>query len=283
MKVLITGLATACLMAAIPAFAVNEAASVLADYSKVDEVIPLPDVGGNLSGITYNYDTGTYFLVQNNYGKLFEYDRSFKKPLRIINMINLKDDDTEDIVYLGQGRYAVSTEDNYIFIFSIAPKQTTVDMSPSRVDVQQFTLPSPRKDNKGLEGVCFTRNSKDGRGVFFAVQEQKPKRIFAFNWPNSNDDFKRNFGLTEPFDTEAIMKHRLSDLSGCTFDDSTNHLLVLSHESSRLMELGRTGHIVNTLDIPAVASQYEGVTFGANRELMLVSEPSTLVIMKKRQ
>lgn len=282
MKVLITSLATTCLLLVSQAQAVNEAASVLADYGTVAEVIPLPDIGGNLSGITYNYDTGTYFLIQNGYGKLFEYDRNFKKPLRVINMTNLKDDDTEDIVYLGKGRYAISSEENYIFIFTINPNQTVVDMNPSRPDVQMFTLPSPKKDNKGLEGVCFTRNSKDGRGVFFAVQEQKPKRIFAFNWPNSELDFTRNFGLTEPFDTEALMKHKMSDLSGCTFDDSTNHLLVLSHESSRLMEIARTGHIINTLDIPPVAAQYEGVTFGPNRELMLVSEPSTLVIMKHK-
>lgn len=283
MRVLITYVTTGLLLFAPRSFAVGPTESTLANYTKVDEVIPLPDIGGNLSGITYNPDTNTYFLIQNNYGQLFEYDRGFKKPLRVINLKNLKDNDTEDIVYLGKGRYAVSTEENYIFIFSIAPGQTVVDMNSARNDVQEFVLPSPKKDNKGLEGVCFTNRGKSGRGTFYAVQEQKPKRIFSFIWPSSDADFKsaKAFGLTEPFDTESIMKHRLSDLSGCTFDDSSNHLLVLSHESSRLMELSRTGKIINILNIPAVATQYEGVAFGPDRELVLVSEPSTLIIMKR--
>ena len=283
MRELITYMTMGYLLFAANAFAVGQTDSTLANYSKVDEVIPLPEIGGNLSGITYNPDTNTYFLIQNNYGNLFEYDRSFKKPLRVIKLKNIKDDDTEGIVYLGNGRFALSTEENFIFIFTLAPGQTVVDMNTKHADVQGFVLPSPRKSNKGLEGVCFTPSSQSGRGTFYAVQEQKPKRIFSFIWPNSDIDFKsaRSFGLTEPFNTEALMKHSMSDLSDCTFDDSTNHLLILSHESSRLMELSRAGKVINTLNIPAVADQYEGVTFGPDRELVLVSEPNIVVIMKR--
>lgn len=270
-----------CLSTSIFAQSVN--ANVLKAYSRVDEVIPLPEVGGNLSGITYNSDTNTYFLIQNNYGKIFEYDRSFKAPLRTIQMLNLIDKDTEDIVYLGSDRFAISTEENHILIFSITPGQTTVDMNLARADVQGFTLPAPKKDNKGLEGVCFNPKSTTGRGTFYAVQEQKPKRIFSFTWPRVDIDFgsSRGFGLTEPYDADALLKHRLSDLSACTVDAESGHLLLLSHESSRLMELSPTGQILQMLEIPAVASQYEGVTFGPDRELVLVSEPNVLVIMKK--
>jgi hypothetical protein len=47
------------------------------------------------------------------------------------------------------------------------------------------------------------------------------------------------------------------------------------------MELDRAGNILASLNIPEVAKQYEGVTFGPDRELILASEPNTIVIMKK--
>jgi len=286
MKVLFTLMTTGLLLIATQALAAD---TTLAHYSKVDEVIPLPDIGGNLSGITYNPDTNTYFLVQNNSGQLFEYDRSFKKPLRVIKMKNLKDDDTEGIVYLGKGRYALSSEDNYILVFSIAPGQTVIDMNTARADVQLFVLPSPGKDNKGLEGVCFAPNSptpsslSKSRGTFYAVQEQKPKVLYSFAWPNTEADYTsaRQLGVKEPFNTDKLMKHVLSDLADCTVASDSNNLLILSHESSRVMELSRAGQVLKTLDIPAVAAQYEGLTMGPDRELVLVSEPSTLVIMKR--
>lgn len=252
----------------------------------VDEVIPLTEITGNLSGITYNKDTQTYFLIRNNSGQIFEYDRTFSKALRIIKMINLKDKDTEDLVYLGQGRYAMSTEENFVFIFSIAKGQTQVDLDSSRADVQEFRLPPPKKDNKGLEGVCFTpqspSQSPQDRGTFYAVQEQRPKVLYAFGWPRSEADFAspRSFNLKEPFDTNALMKHRLSDLSACTVDPRTKNLLILSDESSRLMVLSPLGQILKILDLPTVAPQYEGVTFGENQELILVSEPNIVVILK---
>jgi uncharacterized protein YjiK len=286
MKVLFTVMTTGFLLLGIQALAAD---TTLAHYSKVDEVIPLPAIGGNLSGITYNSDTKTYFLMQNNYGQIFEYDRGFKKLLRVIKMTNLKDDDTEDIVYLGKGRYALSSEENYILVFSIAPGQTVVDMNTARPDVQLFVLPSPGKDNKGLEGVCFAPNASSAnslstnRGTFYAVQEQKPKVLYSFAWPNSDADYTspRTLGVKEPFNTDKLMKHVMSDLAGCTVDSNTGNLLILSHESSRVMELSRAGQVLKTLDIPAVAAQYEGLTIGPDRELVLVSEPNAVVIMKR--
>lgn len=281
---LIRKLTISSLLIASAAFAGSDTSSVLASYSRVDEVIPLPEIGGNLSGITYNPDTNTYFLIQNNYGQIFEYDRSFKKPLRVIHMKNLKDDDTEGIFYLGKDRFALSSETNHILVFTIKPGETTIDLNSDRADVQDFTLPSPRKDNKGLEGVCHAPNSS-GRGTFYAVQEDKPKRVYTFNWPNSDADVSSpsSLGVSELFNADRVLMFKMSDLSDCTFDKESNHLFLLSHESSRLMEFDRSGQIVGSLDIPAVANQYEGVTFGPDQELILASEPNSIVIMKKNR
>jgi Uncharacterized protein conserved in bacteria len=252
----------------------------LTQYSRVDKTVNLPEIGGNLSGITYNYDTNTYFMIQNNYGQMFEYDLDFKK-LRTIKLTNLEDDDTEGIVYIGNNQFAISSEQNLILIINVLPGQTVVDCKGSRPDVQVFRLPSPDKDNKGLEGVCYSGVGGKGAGVFYAVQENRPKRVFKFDRPLSSADMRyRDLGLTEPYAAEAIFKHRMSDLSDCVYDDSNAHLIVLSHESSRLMEIAANSAVIATFDIPAVAPQYEGVTIGPAGELVLVSEPNMVVILK---
>lgn len=283
MKILVTLIAISSLFNTSAALAGDNNSNVLASYSRVDEVIPLPEIGGNLSGITYNPDTNTYFLIQNNYGQLFEYDRSFKKPLRVIQMKNLKDDDTEGIFYLGNGRFALSSENNRIVVFTIKPGDTVLDLNSTRPDVQEFVLPPPSKNNQGLEGVCHAPGDNGSRGTFYAVQEAKPKRVFSFNWPSSDADFSSpsTLGVKELFNADRVLLFKMGDLSDCTFDRESDHLLLLSHESSRLMEFDRAGNALATLNIPAVAKQYEGVTFGPDRELILASEPNTIVIMKK--
>ncbi|XGC82115.1 SdiA-regulated domain-containing protein [Bdellovibrio bacteriovorus] len=258
--------------------------SSLEGYSKVEKVIDLTEIGGNLSGITYNHDTQTYFLIQNNYGHIFEYDSSFSKPLRVIAMNNLEDKDTEDIVYLGQEQYAIASETNKILIVTIKAGQTEIDMDASRADVQLFQLPEPSKKNLGLEGICYSKQSNQ----FFAVQEDKPKRLFRFTKPNDNLDYRdaATLNFDEPFDAFNksgffdIFKNKMADLSSCLFDERTGHLILMSHESSRLMELDAKGSIVRTLDLSTVVPQYEGMTIGPQKELILVSEPNSIVIMK---
>lgn len=238
----------------------------------------LPEVGGNLSGITYNPDSDSYFLIQNNSGTIFEYKADFSKPVRTIRVTNLLDDDTEDIVYLGKNEYAISTESNHVLIVKINETQTTLDARESREDVQLMQLPAPSKNNMGLEGVCYSKN----HNLLFAVQEKKPKRIFEWSRPAHRNDILDSsaLGLREPFDTERLLKHVMSDLSACVYDDKNDHLVLLSHESSRVMRLNRKGEIISTLDLPAVASQYEGITFAKDGKLIVVSEPNVVMILK---
>ncbi len=259
--------------------------SVLENYSGApDKVIKLKEAAGNLSGVVYNYDSDSYFVIQNNSYKITEYDRNFSKALRVIKLTNLMDKDTEDIAYLGSDQFAINMENNAILIFTLKPDQTTVDLSVGREDVQLLQLPSPRKDNKGIEGLCFTARGGEA-GVFWAVQEASPKRVFMVPRPTDMKDVKSSRALkfSEPINADKVFKHVMSDLSGCHFNDKLDHLLVLSHESSRVMELTRTGVVVRTMDLSKVASQYEGITIGGDGELVLVSEPDTVVIYNEKK
>ncbi|MCM2282103.1 MAG: SdiA-regulated domain-containing protein [Bdellovibrionaceae bacterium] len=238
-------------------------------------VIALNDIKFNLSGITFNADSDTYFLIQNNTGFIYEYDRNFSTVVRKINMRHLSDDDTEDIIFLGNEQFAIVTESNQVIVFKLGSEVTSVDLGEGAPGVQVFQLPAPRKNNKGLEGICYAPSKAGANGVFYATQEDNPKRVYSFPWANGE------LKVTEPLPVDKIMKHRLGDLSGCLYNPATGRLLFLSHESSRIMDVARNGAVSALLDIPAHAEQYEGLTFGPQQELVLVSEPNLVVIFER--
>lgn len=259
-------------------------ASRLSQYTIVSEVISLQNFGGDLSGVTYNYDTDTYFVIQNNVAIISEFTNDFKQILRRIQLKNTQDSDTEGIVYLGNGEFAISSESlNIATILTIKPKETVIDLnSLANKNVQRMYLPQAKKKNKGLEGICFTKTLGVGSGAFFAVQEDKPKRLFAWNRPTTKNHITNAnlLGLKEPINIEKNYKHLLNDLSGCTFDDFSGNLILLSHESFRAVEFNAAGTMINKLELPRAADQYEGIAIGRDNELILASEPNIIVIMK---
>lgn len=271
------------LLCGVSAHAQVSEKTFLEQFVKPDQVLSVKEAAGNLSGVVYNFDTQTYFVIQNNSYQIVEYDKTFTKSLRTIKLVNLPDKDTEDIAYLGKDQFAINMENNLILIFTLKAGQTSVDVSPKRDDVQALQLPAPRKDNKGIEGLCFAPKV-GANGTFYAVQEDRPKRVFMIPRPaDSKDVFShRNLKYFEPFNVDKIFKHVMSDLAGCTFDEKTGHVIILSHESSRLMEVTQGGVVVKTLDLPTVVEQYEGVTVGPEGELVLVSEPDKVVIFKPK-
>lgn len=259
--------------------ALAEKGTVLDRYTVPSETVVLPEVAYNLSGIAYNLDSNSYFVIQNNTGLIFEYDANLSRLLRTIRMVGLLDDDTEDIISLGNNEFAVSNEQNQIYFFKILPGQTVVDLNPKLQSVQFLQFPESEKDNAGLEGLCHA-----GGSTFYAVQEKRPKLVYRFERPANGVDATKpkRFRFVEPFNTEKIMKHRMSDLAGCVVDPETGHLIIVSHESSRLMELDSAGNILKMLDLPRHVDQYEGITFGPNKELILVSEPNSAIVFPRK-
>ena len=269
---------------------------IIADYTTIQKRITLKDIGGNLSGITYNYDSNTYFLVQNNYGKVFEYNEDFSKLLRVIQLANLEDDDLEDIVYLGNDEFALSSESNFVLILKIQSGETKINAKKSLTGAQYLQLPAPSKDNKGLEALCFNQTNATGHGSFVALQEDSPKQLYYFNRPQDQNDYKANksnFKVLTPINADKIFKHVLSDLSACYLTSKyrssesglPQRLLAISDESSRIMELDLAGNKIAMVDLPKKSQggigQYEGITFGPNLEMILVGEPADLIIIPK--
>ena len=80
------------------------------DSYKWDGIVyRLKGIKENLSGITYNWDTDTYFTVENNGGIIHEYTSDLKTKLREIYLWG-HNRDYEGITFLGRRRFAVVNE-----------------------------------------------------------------------------------------------------------------------------------------------------------------------------
>ena len=257
--------------------------SLLDDYRREGPAFALTGIPNNLSGISYSAESGTHFLVENGAGNLYEYSSDLGSQLRKFRLVGGPSRDFEAVAVLGNSEFALAHEQNRVLIVTIpagaADRELSVD--PSDPEVQELVLPTPSKQNRGLEGLCYDPAGNAGGGTFYAVQESSPRRIYRFDRPA--DDANASFAdgslrVEEPFDAEAVFAGIADDLSGCAYDPRSGRLLVLSHRSSVLVDVSPRGEVVRVLRLPGAfwrgAAQYEGITLGPAAELFLVSEPA---------
>jgi uncharacterized protein YjiK len=72
-----------------------------------------------------------------------------------------------------------------------------------------------------------------------------------------------------PFDANLLPA---GDLSSATLDTRTGRLLILSHESHKLMDVGLDGFVHGELAM-ADSSQHEGVALDSSFNIYVTSEP----------
>jgi uncharacterized protein YjiK len=234
---------------------VPDSDSVLDDYSASSALQALPFVSGDLSGITYVPDTNTFFLVQNNGGGIWEVDSNFNN-LRKILLSGAGD--TEDIVYLGNNEFALVDESSQLLIGTIGPNTTQV----SAGDFQRIQFDS-YSGNSGYEGITYDAILK----TFYVVKESSPKRIRSFVRPSTSADTMVD--ADTPFNAEQLPA---SDLSAVSLDSRTGRLLILSHESHKLMDVGLDGFVYGELTM-ADSSQQEGIALDSSFNIYVTSEP----------
>jgi uncharacterized protein YjiK len=255
---------------------------MLEHYVSQGRSFRLPGVRTNLSGITYNRDTGTYFLIQNGGAHLYEYSGDLRTKIRQLRLTGAHSDDFEAIAHLGGSEFAVATEINHILVFHLpdyVPGEV-LSLDPADPGVQELVLPPRRRWNKGIEALCFDPDGNAGTGTFYALQEKAPRMIFRFHRPTHSNDLDYADGSLQfdhPFDAEIVFDGVATDLSGCEFDRRTGRLLIISHQSSKVVEVTLDGQIVGELRLPGIwrggAAQYEGIALGPLDALSVVSEP----------
>jgi uncharacterized protein YjiK len=232
----------------------------------------------DLSGVTWSPETRSYFLILNKLGLVYETDENFSLK-RTITIAGIGD--SEEIVYLGmqdeEGQnfpeVAISDESGRISILTITEKS----IYDAKKDAHQFTINVNNESwgNKGIEGLAYDKVNK----IFYAGKEIAPMAVYKFQRPN--DSSIKIIKPTILFSDNQLKKH-ITDISGLFFNQETQRLMILSHESSSLLDMKEDGQLVNRYNLSkyitkglfkSLKSQYEGVTIGKDGDLVLTSEP----------
>ena len=130
----------------------------------------------NLSGVTYNPQSKTLFLVNNRPPKIVETDLHGTE-LRIIDLYGFKD--TEGISHINGNMFAILEEKRRtICIVEIDQHTETIDRESSEI-IEIDPIPD---GNKGPEGLSHDPK----KGLFYAVKEKNPRIIYQIPWPEKS-------------------------------------------------------------------------------------------------
>jgi uncharacterized protein YjiK len=268
----------------------------LSQYQRVGRYsLPDPSVvsapAGNFlaqeaSGVAYNPDTGTLFVVGDGGRSITQ----VSKTGQLIDTMTLGPGpspqgtlyfDIEGIAYAGGGKFIVAEERYRQVNLLTYAAGTTINTKPAQSEIKLGTTIG----NVGIEGISFD----PATGGIIAVKELNPQGIFqtSLNFAagtasngsavtvNSLDLFNPALmGLGDTADVFAM-----SQVIGPAGSDY-QHLLVLSQESGKIVEVDRLGNIYSTLTITATPGdllaisemQHEGLTMDEKGFLYVVNE-----------
>jgi uncharacterized protein YjiK len=242
-------------------------ASVWLPHYQLFDKARLDAIEDDLSGITFNPDTQTFWVIVNSPQRIYEIDQQFQ-VLRQIELINFQD--TEALAYVGENRFVIADErDQSVVVASIETDTSSLD----KYLLRRITLDTGDGGNKGFEGIAV--DAKNDR--IYVVRERDPKKLLAIRGLLSADP---GLVVETVFDAE-IARLSLDDFSGLHFDPVSGNLLVLSDESKAIYEIDPSAHKISHINLLAGfhglgehVPQAEGVTLGPDRSLVVVSEPN---------
>lgn len=239
-----------------------------------------------VSGVTYNWDTDTLFVVGDGGTSVVQ----VSKTGQLIDSMTLAPGgspqntefyDPEGITYIGNGKFVMTEErDRQAVEFTYAAGTVLQRGDTRTVDLGTFV------QNIGLEGLTYDPST----GGFIFVKESGPEGIFqtgidfaagtATNGSSSTENSVNLFdpalaGLADFADVFA-----LSNLPSLDGTAQSGHLLVLSHEDGKIVQIDRAGQVQSSLTIvtnpgnplSVPAQQHEGLTMDRDGTLYVVSE-----------
>ncbi len=237
------------------------------------------------SAVTYNWDTDTLFVVGDRGTSIVQ----VSKTGALIDSMTLATGvspqgtdfyDPEGLTYVGGGRFVMVEErDRQAVLFTYAAGTTLTRSVTQTVKLGTFV------DNTGIEGITYDPST----GGFIAVKEISPQGIFhtsidfaAGTASNGSPTTTNSANLFDPALaglSDLADVYALSNLPSLTGPESS-HLLVLSQEAGRIVNINRSGQVFSTLTIAAdpgnplsVADhQHEGLTMDGNGVLYVVNE-----------
>jgi uncharacterized protein YjiK len=239
------------------------------------------------SGVTWNRDTNSLFVVGDGGTSVVQVSLTGQ----LINSMTLGQDaskpqgtayyDPEGITYVGNGKFILVEErDRKVSLFTYAAG-TTLKYADSQHVKLGTTI-----GNIGIEGISWDPLT----GGIIAVKEKQPLGIFqttlnfaagtASNGSATTVNSTNLFNTALPGLLDFADVFALSNLSGIGAADQ-NHLLILSQESSKVVEVDRLGNVYSALTIPLMPGtgglsvpdqQHEGMTMDDLGNLYIVNE-----------
>ncbi len=252
--------------------------SLLDYYTPAGDPFEIAEITSNLSGITWIPDTKTYLAVLDSNRRLFELAEDFT-VLRELELEDVSHSDTEDIVYLGlhegEPEIALVSETSVIVIGTVPADATSVDVS----SWQELTFaPEPESRNAGGEGVAYDPVTE----TFWACSEKSPRIVWTFTRPARGSDLTYEDGslvVNVAFDAEALLEDDAKDISSCMYDSRTGQLLILSHESGQVVDVGLDGTVYGTLPVEldlTSSDKAEALTMLESGDLVVGGEPNEM-------
>lgn len=257
-------------------------------YMAVVQARKIRGVFANASGLTFNPESRSLFVVINSPPRMVEMDLQ-GKVTRSIRLAGFED--TEGIVALGQDRYGILDERRrHLCVVQVKKKARSVKFS----DLQQvkagmripakggwyFLVDERPSSNLGLEGLTYDQKQRR----FFIVKEKNPRKFFQVSLGPAGNQSPT---IQEPWKAQLESLH-LGDLSGVHFHEATQQLLIISHESRSVVQCALDGRPLARLSLAAGSAglsrnvpQAEGVTMDDQRTLYIVSEPNLLYVFKR--
>lgn len=261
---------------------------LLSDYTEIQPVFALSQFGNNGSGITWHENLNQYLVVRNSAGIIYRYDSDFNFLGQITRAGNMSSD-MEGLAYLEGDQVMIVTEANVAHKTTIDAQTTVVSGNYGATPAYRL-LPTP-VSNKGLEAVAVRPATTSSPARIYACQEGTISNSSAlmefvyFDMPSPDVpellSYDSNLTVIEPFDAEQAFAGEITDCSGMAYDVRTGHVIIVSQESSKAIQIDpETGEIISQLALSG-ANWYEGVTFGPNGELVFASEPNEIHIFQR--
>lgn len=224
----------------------------LDSYSHI-ATFALPAVtASEASAVTYNWDTGTLFVLGDEGEFLVEVATTSGAQLSVMSLTGF--DDTEGLTYVGGNQFVITEErlqNAYLLGYSSGG-------SVNRAALQSADL-GPTVGNIGIEGVSY--DPRDGS--FVTLKEKDPQQVngnvLSFGSPGTasiSPLFAPGaLGLIDLSDVQV-----LATMQGLSGTPDHDNLLILSQETRRILEVDRAGNIQSYFDLGMLSGNAEGLT-----------------------
>lgn len=244
----------------------------LPDYRVRIEALPIAEVRNNLSGLTFNRDSGTLFAVVNQPAQIVELDTE-GRLLRRVAVAGAED--LEGISHVHGEVFILADERrHYLYRVTLDARKTEIDLAQAaRFDLRVGLV----GDNRGLEGLSWDETNQR----LFVVKEKNPLRVLIVSGPSILEQeagSELRAAEWRPVPESALF---VKDLSSLTVHEESGNLLLLSDESALVAEYDIEGRLLSMLPMwPGLHGlqgripRAEGVALGPDGSLYIVSEPN---------